>query len=90
VLQLAAQRRPQTYGRFFDDLVGPWVQLVAGLLTARGVEPAAARALATLLYAAVRGLQRDLLATGDRDRADAGFAELIAALERRLAGPRVR
>jgi len=83
-LQAAAQRLPETYGRFLDDLVGSWVELIAGLLVARGVGPSDAPPLATFVYAAVRGLQLDLLATGDRDRVNGAFEELARVLDERL------
>jgi AcrR family transcriptional regulator len=89
-LQAAAGRRPELYGRFLDDLVASWVEVVAARLTGRGLPPDDARAVATFAYATVRGLQLDLLATGDRGRVDAAFAELEAALLTRLeraAGP---
>jgi len=47
-----------------------------------------ARALATFLYAAVRGLQLDLLATSDRPRVDRAFEELVGAVRARV--PRTR
>jgi hypothetical protein len=36
--------------------------------------------MATLTCAAIRGLQLDLLATGERDRIDAAFRELLRML----------
>jgi len=83
-LQAAAGRRPELYGRFLDDLVASWVDVIAALLTGRGLSRAQARAIATFVYAAMRGLQLDLLATGERRRVDAGFEELKAALESRV------
>jgi len=58
--------------------------VIAALLTGRGLPEARARAIATFVYAAMRGLQLDLLATGERRRVDAAFAELRAALESRM------
>ncbi len=42
---------------------------------------ARARAAATLVVASVRGLQIQLLATGDREVVDAAIEELITAIE---------
>ncbi|WP_282613112.1 TetR/AcrR family transcriptional regulator [Streptomyces sp. XM4193] len=57
---------------------------VAGCLTLRGVPESEARTVATLLNAAFAGLQNDLLATGDRERADAGLRELCDWLDSRV------
>ncbi|MCG7205092.1 TetR/AcrR family transcriptional regulator [Streptomyces arenae] len=51
-------------------LIGGWVDIIIGRL-ARDERPAEdATALATLILAQIRGLQIDLLVTGDRERAD--------------------
>jgi len=83
-LQAAADRRPETYGRFLDDLVGSWIELITTLLVHRGVPGDDAPALATATYATIRGLQLDLLATGDRERVDAAFAQLARWLGDRV------
>lgn len=73
----------------------PYRTWVAGVLDSRAAMIAAAlatldmpeartRAAATMITAAVRGLQLHLLTTGDRELTDAAFEELLAALEARL------
>jgi len=49
-------------------------------LGAAGFPPERARSLATLSLAAMRGLQLDLLATGERARIDAAFREMLRLL----------
>jgi len=83
-LQSAAQRQPDLFGRFLDELVGTWIDLIAERLAERGVTGDEARALATFVYATMRGLQLDLLATADRARVDSAFGELARALDQRL------
>jgi AcrR family transcriptional regulator len=71
-----------------------WVQtmfdgrtaMIAAVLAAKGIPAARSHAGATLIIAAVRGLQLHLLTTGDRAMTDAAFEELLFALEARLAG----
>ena len=50
------------------------------------VEPERVSALATFMLAAIRGLQLDLLATGERARIDAAFRELLGLLSLRGGG----
>ena len=67
-----------------DSVVHGRTALIASALTAIGIPEARTRALATLLSAAVRGLQLHLLSTGDRELTDAAFEELLSGLEARL------
>ena len=59
--------------------VPAWLDHVATVLTARGLAPARARALARLGLATTRGLLLDLLATGDRAAVDEAVELFIAA-----------
>jgi AcrR family transcriptional regulator len=72
-----ALHRPERYRSFLDGVVTDWVWLIEGLLERDGLDPARGRAVATLIWAAVRGLQLDLLATGDRERVEEAFDELV-------------
>jgi hypothetical protein len=47
---------------------------------AAGVPPERVQPMTTFIYAAIRGLQLDLLATGERARIDAAFPELLRML----------
>jgi AcrR family transcriptional regulator len=62
------------------------VDFVSGWLRRDGWAPEDASALATLLLAQIRGLQLDLLVSGDRARADRAFEFSLALLESRT-GP---
>lgn len=68
--------------RPMDDLV----EFVSGWLRQDGWAPEDASALATLLLAQIRGLQLDLLISGDRARADRAFEFGLTLLESRT-GP---
>jgi len=83
-LRFAAGRDTALYGRFLDGLIASWVELIAGRLEAEGLSQDGARALATIIYAAVRGLQLDLLAISDRGRVDRAFEELVGAVRVRV------
>lgn len=66
------------YDEFVRQVMEDWVALIEAVLVAQGVAPERANGIATLAHAAVRGLQVDLLLTGDRARVDAAFRELLA------------
>jgi AcrR family transcriptional regulator len=67
--------------KIFDSRVA----MIASVLEAKGVPAARSHTVATLLIAAIRGLQLHLLTTGDRIMTDAAFEELLCGLESRLA-----
>ena len=78
VYGLALQNRERFPG-FLEGAVGEWLPLVErAFAVAVAGEPA--QALATLALAAVRGLQLDLLATGQRSRTEAAFQEMLRLL----------
>jgi AcrR family transcriptional regulator len=78
VYGLALQNRERFPG-FLEGAVGEWLTLVERAF-AVAVARAHAQALATLALAAVRGLQLDLLATGQRSRTEAAFQEMLRLL----------
>lgn len=70
---------------FARDSVADWLPLITRMLHDRDdVDPVERAATATLVWAALRGLLLDLLATGDRDRIGSAF-ELLHHL---LGNPR--
>ena len=78
VYGLALQNRERFPG-FLEGAVGEWLPLVErAFAVAVAREPA--QALATLALAAVRGLQLDLLATGQRSRTEEAFQEMLRLL----------
>lgn len=62
---------------FLESVVADWLPLVEASLRAGGLEAARARALAPLIVAVERGLLLDLLATGERQRADRAHEEFV-------------
>jgi AcrR family transcriptional regulator len=76
-----ALRDPEHYGALLaSGVVYDFIAPLQERLRAEGASEADASARATVLLAAIRGLQLDLLATGDRDRVDRAFAALVDAL----------
>ena len=63
---------------FLRDIVESWLEPIAAIRHAQGVDPEVARAQARLDLAMTRGLLLDLLATGDRAGADAAAEQAIA------------
>ncbi|MDX6231411.1 MAG: hypothetical protein QOH68_362 [Nocardioidaceae bacterium] len=77
-----AARQPESVGRLSQTIIQDWLEPIERTLVQDGWDSAQASAVATLLLAQVRGLQLDLLVSGDRRRADIAF-ELALDLVRR-------
>lgn len=78
-----AARKPDGMGQLAPAIIDDWLGSLADHLTRSGCPPQRASDLATLLLGQIRGLQLDLIATGDRARVDRAFGhtvELVAAL----------
>lgn len=80
LFELSDVRRQSASPEIADALVSGWVDLIGGLLEAEGSSAANPETQATLLLAQVRGLQLDLLLTGERDRVDRAFELAVAAV----------
>ena|SRR5215213_1949401 len=80
-----ALQDPERYASFLDGVVADWVGLGTDLLMREGLDRDRAERLATFVWGAARGLQLDLLTTGDADRVDGAFRELVASVEWSLA-----
>ncbi|MFJ8539244.1 TetR/AcrR family transcriptional regulator [Streptomyces sp. NPDC093591] len=65
-----------------ESIVEDWISVLAGRLSRDGWSPEDSTALATLLLAQVRGLQLDLLVSGDRERADRAIDFAVRLLDR--------
>ncbi|MFI6041013.1 TetR/AcrR family transcriptional regulator [Nocardia sp. NPDC051321] len=65
-----------------ETLITNWVTLLAESLIRYGCPPEIAPEAATFVLAQIRGLQIDLITTGDRDRVDQAFELMVAMLER--------
>ncbi|AYJ47759.1 TetR/AcrR family transcriptional regulator [Rhodococcus sp. P1Y] len=83
-----AAHHPDQYRWFTGSIVTDWLPQIEAPLIGDGVEPAAARQMATLVLAVLRGLHLDLVATGDVDRVDAAFELAMATLAPALTSPR--
>ena len=87
VYGLALQNR-QRFPGFLEGAVGEWLPLVERAF-AVVVARKRAQTLATFALAAVRGLQLDLLATGQRSRTEAAFQEMLRLLSLAIrSGPK--
>ena len=68
-----ATRHPDSLGDISHRIVQDWLTPLEELLVKEGRSAEEATTIATLALAQVRGLQLDLLLSGDRSRADAAF-----------------
>ena len=77
-----------------QSTIDDWLTVISAQLSRSGYPPKDADTLATLLLAQVRGLQLDLLLTGDRPRVDRAIDALIEMVDRTCglgpSFPRVR
>ena len=84
-VQAMALQRPDRFGDYLESTTRDWKQLAEAVLEGDGVPRERAVPLAGFMFAAVRGLQLELLHSRDRSGVDAAFAELVAAVEARVA-----
>lgn len=77
---------PEQYARFLEDVVGGWLQFFARVVEASGCPQDEVDGNATLILASMRGLQLDVVATGDRERTGAALRTLLDEVRRRQAG----
>ena len=82
VLTLGLRGAP--YDAWARQIVASRVGMISAALVAQGVPAKRAGPAATLIIAAVRGLQLHLLSTGDRSTTDAAFEELLSSLQTQL------
>jgi AcrR family transcriptional regulator len=80
-----ALSNPSSYENFLDGIVSVWVDSLSDVLIHAGLSKDEARTNATLVLAALRGLQLDIFTTGQRDRADQAFARLVSLIEAGIA-----
>ncbi|MFF9572574.1 TetR/AcrR family transcriptional regulator [Streptomyces sp. NPDC014685] len=66
------------------SIVHDWIEIIVNRLVADGWTPEDASALSTLVLAQVRGLQLDLLVSGDRARADRAIDFAVRLLDRSM------
>jgi AcrR family transcriptional regulator len=81
-----ALQKPELYGDFARSSLTSWITFAEGWLRRAGVRDRDCATWATIVVDLVRGVTLDLLATGDRTRADAAvdeLAHLLASTQRR-------
>jgi len=75
---------------FLERLVKDWLPFFEQAVAAAGVERERVSPLATFILATIRGLQLDLLATGEKARIDGAFQEMLRLLSLRAAASHLR
>jgi AcrR family transcriptional regulator len=75
-----AMRDRKRFPGLLERLVKDWLPFFEHAVAAAGVEPERVSPLATFILATIRGLQLDLLATGERRRIDHAFKEMLLLL----------
>ncbi|HTW84660.1 MAG TPA: TetR/AcrR family transcriptional regulator [Candidatus Sulfotelmatobacter sp.] len=75
-----ALRAPERFPGFLEGAVEDWLRFLAAPLLAQGMEPARARAFATVVLGGYRGFMLDYAATGDAERVGAAIDLWSAAL----------
>lgn len=76
---------PERYERFLDDVVGGWLRFFTRVAEAAGCPADELQQTGTTLLAVMRGLQLDLVATGDTARTEAALELLTTEVARRQA-----
>lgn len=82
-LAAKATRDGGQIGELAQSGLDDWLSVISAQLVRIGYPPKEADTLATLSLAQVRGLQLDLLVTGDRRRVDRAIAALVEMFDRR-------
>lgn len=75
-----ALQNPELYSDFLKRFTSDWLPAYEQAFIAAGFTRERARSLASVSLAAMRGLQLDLLASGERTRINAAFEELLRLL----------
>ena len=75
-----AMRDRKRFPGLLERLIKDWLPFFEHAVAAAGVEPERVPPLATFILATIRGLQLDLLATGERRRIDHAFREMLRLL----------
>jgi AcrR family transcriptional regulator len=75
-----AMRDRKRFPGFLERLVKDWLPFFEHPVAAAGLEAGRIQPVATFILAAIRGLQLDMLATGEQVRVDGAFRELLRLL----------
>lgn len=84
-----AAHHPGRYSAYLESIGREWVDTVAGSLRADDVPAASARVIAREIVALWRGLQFDLLSSGDRRAIDAAHAHASARIDDTVTALRI-
>ncbi|AXB41202.1 TetR/AcrR family transcriptional regulator [Amycolatopsis albispora] len=76
-----AAREPEHYERFLQQVVHDSLALVENLVVAEGCPREQAPEIASMIVAQARGLQLELLATGERARTDRAFTRFLGLVD---------
>ncbi|GAS96697.1 transcriptional regulator, TetR family [Mycolicibacterium canariasense] len=77
-----ALRDPEHYSAFLDGIVSDWITAIEFFAVQLGYTPKDASLVATSVLAQLRGLQLDLLTTGDHERTAAALDMFLAQFTR--------
>jgi hypothetical protein len=72
-----AMRNRKRFPGFLERMVKDWLPFFEQAVAAAGFEARRVAPIATFILATIRGLQLDLLATGEKPRVDAAFQEML-------------
>lgn len=72
-----AQAKPEIWGQFLDGIVLGWVDSLTDIFVRAGYPDDLARSRATIVLAALRGLQLDLFTTHEESRVRLAFDALV-------------
>jgi AcrR family transcriptional regulator len=75
-----AMRDRKRFPGLLERMVKDWLPFFEHAVAASGVEAERVSPLATFILATIRGLALDLLATGERERIDGAFREMVRLL----------
>jgi AcrR family transcriptional regulator len=78
-----AMRDRKRFPGFLERLVKDWLRFFEQAVAAAGVEAERVQPVATFILATIRGLQLDVIATGEQARVDGAFRELLRLLSLR-------
>lgn len=79
--------QPDQHRTFLDNMVSNYINIIVDGLVEMGYTLPNAESLATRILAQIRGLQMDLLATGDNQRIENAFEEFVSQLATEVSRP---
>lgn len=80
-----AMLQPDKYAAFLEQYIGGWTDLFRSFVRSAGCPPEEVESAATFLLASTRGLQSDLVGSGDAERVNGAFRLFIEIVADRQA-----